>query len=183
MIHSKGLSIDTLSKPFPSLMCMVEMLHNARKICSEFLSRLPGWCQYHPWGASSCSISGAMLLVICRKNSVDYQMGNCPCSLWQGSRPPLFIGNDYTTESGNPQFLSQNSTKVTRSGMVSSVKVPAAAVTSLPHASECSYPPTQLMGLRWGLWWVHQLVMKMSLLNCWRFMCSRFIDFHVNFVS
>ena len=37
---------------------------------------------------------------------------------------------------------------MTLSGMVSSVKVPAAVVASLPHGSECSCTHTQLIGLR-----------------------------------
>ena len=85
MIYSKGLSIDTLliSKPFPSLMCMVEMLHNARKICSEFLSRLymDGVSITHGEPQHAVLLLGAMLLVTCCENSADYQMGNCPRSL------------------------------------------------------------------------------------------------------
>ena len=35
------------------------------------------------------------------ENSAEYPVGNCPCSLRPGSRPPSFIVNNYYCESGN----------------------------------------------------------------------------------
>ena len=40
------------------------------------------------------------------ENSIEHPVGNCPCSLRQGSIPPSFIGNNYYCESGNPNISS-----------------------------------------------------------------------------
>ena len=54
------------------------------------------------------------------------------------------------------------STQVIHSGMVSSVKVPAAVVPSLLHGSVYSCPPTQLIGLRCGFVLMSPLKTKIS---------------------
>ena len=84
------------------------------------------------------------------ENSTEHPQGNCPCSLQPGVSPPSILLGIITTV--NQQILKHlshhYSTQMTDSGMVSSVKVPAAVVPCLPHGSVYGYSATQLMRLR-----------------------------------
>ena len=40
------------------------------------------------------------------ENSADHPVGNCPCSVQQGTTPPSFIGNNYYCESANFDMLA-----------------------------------------------------------------------------
>ena len=83
------------------------------------------------------------------ENSTEHPGGNCPCSLQPGVSPPSFVRNNYYCESANPEsFITPLFTQMTDSGMVSSVKVPAAVVPCLPRGSVYGYSATQLMRLR-----------------------------------
>ena len=78
---------------------------------------------------------------------VDTIFSNCPCFVAAGTKSPSFVGENYYCESENPDEAWYNQRVqamevVIHSGMVSSVKVPAAVVPTLSHGSVYSCPTT-----------------------------------------
>ena len=100
------------------------------------------------------------------ESSTSHMIANCPCSSRAGAEPPLPINimNNYYCESGNPTIsvplMKLYANDPLWDGEQMSVKVPAAMVPNLPHASVWSCPPSQLIRLRWPFVVMNTPIMK-----------------------